>query len=318
MAFPAGLTIVTLTGQFDEFPSGGATGWVRFWYDSQLTSPVDLSTIPGIDVKVALDADGSFEVELPSTNDPGWSPAGFSYTVLAMVGARERRGTIQLDYADLSVRLEDLIQWDSAEVTPGTSYSSVGHVHTPQQVTERLSGLGEFVVARELASFHNPLQSGRLYLSHFTALSTETILTVDTRTGDQAASGTDNAWIGFMRWTGTQYTLDSVSVDDPTRWAVARTTYNSAVYRTDDAHFGAADLTRPGFSKVAGTDYVFFVLWNGDGTEPELNSGLIDPGWALVSPRSAVYIDLSAPPSSALMAEWVAGTAERFQGHMKR
>jgi hypothetical protein len=107
-------------------------------------------------------------------------------------------------------------------------------------------------------------------------------------------------------------------VDDPTRWTAANTTYNTLIFRTDDAHFGAADLTRPGFSKVAGNDYVAFLLWNGSGDPPEISANRIDPDAALLSPRKAVYIDLAAPPSSSLMAAWVAGTERRFQVHMKR
>lgn len=322
MAFPAGLTQVTVTGQFDEFPDGGGSGWVRFWYDSQITGAVDLSVVPSINVKAEVVA-GAFEVSLPAGNDPGWSPA-HSLNVLAQIGSVQRRGTITLDYADTAVRFEDLIQWQDAQVEVGATYATLAQLTAAAavaslayDVAERVSTLGEFLLRRDDASFYLPLTSGRVYLSHFTARVTETILSVDTRTGVAATSAT-NAWVGFMKWTGTQYTLDSVSVDDPTRWTAANTTYNTLVFQTDDAHFGAADLTRAGFHKVAGTDYVGFFLWNGSGTQPQLNCNKIDPDTALSLPRRAAYIDLAAPPSSALMAEWVAGTEQRFQGHMKR
>lgn len=183
---------------------------------------------------------------------------------------------------------------------------------------DRVSALGEFALRRDDATSYLPLQDGRIFLTHFTALTTETILSVDTRTGDQGATSAEAAWIGFLRWTGTQYALDSVSVDDPTRWTAANTTYNTLIFQTDDAHFGAADLTRPGFNKVAGNDYVAFLLWNGSGDPPEICANRIDPDAALLTPRKAVYIDLSAPPSSSLEAAWVAGTERRFQVHMKR
>jgi hypothetical protein len=323
MAFPAGLTLVTVTGQFDEFPDGGGSGWVRFWYDAPLTGAADHSVVPSIDVKATVTS-GAFTVDLPAGNDPGWSPA-FSLKVQAQVGAVQRRGTITLDYADTDVWFDDLIQWDTAEVEASATYATLAQLtaaaataSVAYDVAERVSSLGEYMLRRDDANFHLAMQSGRVYLTHFTARVTETILSVDTHTGDVAATSATNAWVGFMKWTGTQYTLDSVSVDDPTRWTAANTTYNTSVFQTDDAHFGAADLTRPGFNKVAGTDYVGFFLWNGSGTPPQLNCNLLNPDSALDSPRKAAYIDLTAPPSSALQAEWVAGMWIRFQGHMKR
>lgn len=344
MAFPAGLQLITVNGQFDEFPDGGAAGSVLFTYDGALTSAVDHSVVPVLHVSVVLDTDGSFSAVLPATNDPGWTPQNFTYRVVARVGSSVRLGTISLDYQTTTVDFDTLIQWDESEVTPGTTYATLAqltsglagkanssHTHTVSQITdfvseawqawdatERASSVGEYVLRRDDASFYLPLQDGRMFMSHFRAATSQTILTVETRTGDQAATLPDNAWIGFLKWTGTQYTLEAVSVDDPTRWTAANTTYDTQVFRTDDAHFGAPDLTRPGFIPVADTDYIFFLLWNGSGTPPEVLANQIDPASGLVTPRKAVYIDLAAPPSSALMAEWVAGTERRFQGHMKR
>lgn len=461
MAFPAGLTLVTVACQFDLLPSGGAAATVKLTH-GQLTSPVDNSTVPYVEATGVLSASGGCTLEVPATNDPGWTPVDEPYTVVATFGSRTLRGTLLLDYQTTSVQLADLIQWDGA-ATAGTTYATLaqltaldeekldvtggtvtgalvvdgdvlrvdGDAGTFRQIqwstgglvrwsahtnntaegganagsdwrlvryddtgealdapigvgrstgavtvgtkngltgipfagrrtsagppttgawtagdvvqavdgfwqcmasgtpgtwllvaaaegADRLSALGEFALRRDDAASYLPLQDGRVFLSHFTALTTETILSVDTRTGDQGATSADNAWIGFLRWTGTQYTLDSVSVDDPTRWTAANTTYNTLIFRTDDAHFGAADLTRPGFSKVAGTDYVAFLLWNGSGDPPEICANRIDPDAALLTPRKAVYIDLAAPPSSSLEAAWVAGTERRFQVHMKR
>lgn len=222
MAFPAGLTLVTVAGQFDEFPLGGGAGWIRFWADTQLTSSADNSVVPTINVKATIAA-GGFEVDLPATNDPGWSPAGFTYNVLAMVGAVQRRGTIQLDYQTTDVRFEDLVQWDTAAIEAGTSYATVsllntglsgksdtGHTHNDLIDSGELADLLEFYVPVSLAPSlvdrgnsaaaiggaetmsraglnEFPGVSGRLWVNYFTPVAAATISELTVTSGGTAA-----------------------------------------------------------------------------------------------------------------------------------
>lgn len=127
MAFPAGLTLVTVSGRFDELPDGGASGTVRFLYDGPLTGAVDHSIVPIVDETVSLDENGEFQVELPASNDPGWVPQDFSYVVTAKIRQVTRVGTLTLDYQDTSVSLDELIQWGGAAES-GETYATLAQL----------------------------------------------------------------------------------------------------------------------------------------------------------------------------------------------
>lgn len=131
MAFPAGLTLVTVVCQFDTLPSGGATGTVRISYDGPLTGPTDNSIVPYIDATGSLSGSGACTIVVPATNDPGWTPQDFAYTVVATFGTTTRRGTLQLDYQTTSVNLADLVQWDGAAAT-GTTYATLAQLAATQ------------------------------------------------------------------------------------------------------------------------------------------------------------------------------------------
>lgn len=140
MPFPVGLTLVEVTCQFDLLPDGGAAGTVRISYDGPLTSAVDNSVVPYVDVTGSLDASGTCTIEVPATNDPGWTPQDFSYTVVANFGTVTRRGTLQLVYTATSVQLADLIQWDGA-ATSGTTYATLAQLTAHEADTTAVHGI---------------------------------------------------------------------------------------------------------------------------------------------------------------------------------
>lgn len=152
MAFPAGLTLVTVTCQFDQLPGGGSSGTVRIYYDDTLTGPADDSIVPFVDVTGVLDASGACTIEVPATNDPGWVPQDFSYTVQANVGGRTRTGTLQLDYQTTSVNLADLVQWATAAVTAGVTYATLAQLTAAEAaaaaLVDDLSGVTNASTAR--------------------------------------------------------------------------------------------------------------------------------------------------------------------------
>lgn len=127
MTFPAGLTLVTVAGQFDNFPNGGASGWVEFVARYPLVGSADNSIVPPFVAHAALDASGEFTVDLPATNDPGWTPQGWAYAVRVNAGGMSFRGTLQLDYLTTSVQLSDLLQVD------GTAESGVTYIALSQR-----------------------------------------------------------------------------------------------------------------------------------------------------------------------------------------
>lgn len=123
MAFPAGLTLVTVHGEFDMPPGGGAAGRIEFTARYPLVGPDDDSIVPPFTIGADLDEDGEFTVELPATNDPQWTPTGWAYAVRGHAGGGRVGGTLQLDYLTTSVELADLIQVD------GTAEQ--GHTYIP-------------------------------------------------------------------------------------------------------------------------------------------------------------------------------------------
>lgn len=340
MPFPAGLTLVEVHFGFDLLPDGGASGTVRVTYDGPLTGSTDNRVVPYVDVTGSLDAAGDCTIELPATNDPGWVPQDFAYTVVATFGTRTRRGTLQLNYLTTSVELADLIQWDGA-ATAGTTYatlaqltsglagkSDTGHTHTASQVTDftaavtallpvnpRVADAGEYVISRGEVTTESPATTGNLYVTHFTAAVTETIQTIRTGIGSGAATGATHAWIGIMSWNGTSYTPVAASVDDPTRWATAFAGYDTQLYQWD--HPG--EVAFQGWPKVAGTDYAMWILWIGSGNAPNLFAGGGSYQDALEEPRTNAYIgSQTQPPAAPISGAFFGPDSRRFQGLMKR
>lgn len=141
MPFPAGLTLVTVTCQFDLLPDGGSAGSVRIFYDGPLTGAADNSVVPYVDESGTL-ASGACDIEVPATNDPGWVPSGFAYTVVANFGTHTRRGTLQLNYQTTAVNLADLVQWDGAAVA-GTTYATLAQLTDHTTDTTGVHGIAD-------------------------------------------------------------------------------------------------------------------------------------------------------------------------------
>ncbi|MEU7904103.1 hypothetical protein [Actinoplanes sp. NPDC049118] len=128
MPFPAGLTLVSVHGRFDALPSGGASGRLRFECPYTLLGPTDNSIVAPFTRSANLDEDGEFSVQLPATNDPGWTPVDWAYAVRATIGGVTITGTLQLDYQTASVELADLLQVDGAAVA-GTTYATLAQLN---------------------------------------------------------------------------------------------------------------------------------------------------------------------------------------------
>lgn len=324
----AALPTVTVTGTLYE-PDGDTlyNGLIYF------NLPVLLKHADGTAVKPGLRdpylvVDGAVSVELLYVDAPGWGPTGWYWEVWIPEGSQRVKYTLAPSVDDPDgVTLGDLLSTTPVVVT-GSDYALAGHTHTAAAVTDfaaasvyaieardRIVTPGELVLPRYLGGDSFQLVSSRMYATHFTALRTETILNVRT-TCAQAASGQTHAWIGYLKWTGTNYTLDSISVDDPTRWTSAAD-YPTLLFQTDDAHFGAADLTRPGFQKVKGQSYIQIVQVVAS-VGPKLMGNLVNTSDAFVEPRQNGYMDLAAPPSSQLNAEWLTPSPFQFQGLMQR
>lgn len=126
MAFPAGLTLITVSGQVAGLPEGQEATVTFAW--PWLQGPADDAFVAAGRSMVVCDPDGAFEVALPATDDPGWSPTGWLYRVTITTGARVHRGAMALPYDGGPVDLADAFNPDGAEET-GVTYALVGHTH---------------------------------------------------------------------------------------------------------------------------------------------------------------------------------------------
>lgn len=366
MAFPGNITLVTLTGSFDELPDGGASGSGVITSSEWLVGPTDDSIIPPITQPITLDSDGNFSVVLPANNDPDWAPVGWTYRIKVVIGDHTLRRTFMLDWHDTTANLADVISGDDT-YEPGISYLGVAlrgaangvaslngsgllplsqlppHTHaqadvsglvaalagkaTPTDIaaalaaysppSERVLALGEAVIPRRDVSASLPLQSGTMFMTHFTGAVTQTIQKIQTGTADgtTVGVGATHAWIGICRWDGTNYIPAAVSVDDPTRWAAQNGTYDTQLYAWD--HAGEAG--HEGWSEVKGVDYAMFLLWIGSGQVPALPAG---GGWyqdSLKAPRTNAFIfSQTQPPAAPLSGAFFGPDNRRFQGILLR
>lgn len=320
----ASLPTVTVTGMvYQEDHVTPYTGPIFFIRDVLLRHNDGTVILPaGTPIRYEV-VNGVVAVQLLYVDASGWAPADWQYEV------RIPRGSVLKSYALApsvddpdTVNLGDLLVTQYTH-SDGIEFAPVNHTHDIAaaaryaiDVRDRVHASGEFVLPRYQGGASFQMVSGRMYATHFKALTTETILSVQT-TCKQAAVGSTGAWIGYLKWTGSQYLLDSISVNDPTRWT-ALANYPTTLFQTDDAHFGAADLTRPGFFKVKDQEYIQLTQWVGSGAGPKLMGQLVNDADSFVEPRENGYMDLAAPPSSALMAAWLVGSPFKFQGRMTR
>jgi hypothetical protein len=120
VSFPDGLTLVTVHGQLDA-----ANGKAEFVARQPLIGSAADAIVMPFTVPAVVDGNGEFTVDLPATDDPGWSPSGWAYAVRVTAGGASVRGTLQLDYQTTSVELADLLQVDGT-AEQGVSYILVG------------------------------------------------------------------------------------------------------------------------------------------------------------------------------------------------
>lgn len=81
MALPANLTTVEVTGRYIDATGSAVRGSVTFTLDTPLLDAGASTIIIETDYTVALDATGSFAVDLPATNDPDVDPNGWTWTL---------------------------------------------------------------------------------------------------------------------------------------------------------------------------------------------------------------------------------------------
>ena len=118
MSFPSSLTLVTVSIQVDEPPSGGGDGFFEFKCPYALLGE---TIVPPFTRTVALNSSGAATIPLPATDDPQWSPAGWAYTVTGKLGGEIVTGTLTLPHGSPTATLAARLQVDGA-AAGGVSY----------------------------------------------------------------------------------------------------------------------------------------------------------------------------------------------------
>ena len=127
MAFPAGLTLITVTCNAAEFPAGGvAAGTVTFSSPAWLVGPTDNAIVPKFTKTVTMASDGSATIALPATNDPDWTPQGWAYAVSINVGGQSQLASLQLPYDGGPVNLADVLT--TTAPTAGVTYATLAQL----------------------------------------------------------------------------------------------------------------------------------------------------------------------------------------------
>lgn len=121
MAYPEGLTLITVTGQVAGIVDADEA-YVTFFRPVWLQGPTPGVLVASGSEVAYCDSDGEFSIDLPATNDPAWAPVGWSYSVGVYRSGAINRGTMQLPYDGGPVDLADVFQPDETP-QPGVSYA---------------------------------------------------------------------------------------------------------------------------------------------------------------------------------------------------
>ena len=107
MAFP---TMITVNGTLKKVDGTPEKGHIVFQSPTNVLSSTDATVVVPSYMIATLDANGSFSVSLPASNDPSWNPSNWTYRVIEQLtaGKREYRTIVpydavggQFDYPDL-------------------------------------------------------------------------------------------------------------------------------------------------------------------------------------------------------------------------
>lgn len=135
--------LVTVTGTLTKPDGTPESGSIRFTQSVHVrSSSGDTILAPGT-LTAALDATGHFTIDLPCTDDPAWSPQGWTYTVTLALSGSHSSYSVQLSLADPVQELADLLP---VVATAGTLYAPVAHTHAQYALDADLDALSASVV----------------------------------------------------------------------------------------------------------------------------------------------------------------------------
>ncbi len=121
-------TLITIQGTYLKPDGTPESGTVTFRSEiSVLSSATETVMAPG-PVRATLDETGSFSVEIPATNDPAWSPEGWTYVFHAKLSQSSLHFHVMVPY-DVAGGILYLSQMLPSLNSNGNLYAPINHTH---------------------------------------------------------------------------------------------------------------------------------------------------------------------------------------------
>jgi hypothetical protein len=159
-------TLITVAGQLlkvDGTPEIGTITFAAGVYS--LYSHDSVAQVPSR-MSVALDANGNFEIDVPATDDPDWSPVNWTYTLIIKLANDYSIYEVSIPYDTPGgmLSLAELIPTGAGPgpIDPG-NYAPLVHTHSGEQITTGTIAVGRLPVgttAGTVAAGDDPRFSG--------------------------------------------------------------------------------------------------------------------------------------------------------------
>lgn len=121
-------TLITVKGTYLKLDGTPEAGTIQFFSPVTALKSGTGSAVVASDIKVTLDNTGSFEVQVPASNDPAWIPNGWTYRVVMRLTSEYSTFNTVIPYNAVNgtVFITDLLP-----AQPGGSalYAAFNHVH---------------------------------------------------------------------------------------------------------------------------------------------------------------------------------------------
>lgn len=121
-------TLITISGTLEErFGVADATASITF-IPRQIIRHSDGTVItPNAPYRTVTDADGAFTLQVPATDDPAWTPQGWTYTVVVDTGERKHSWPAAVPYDTPGGQMP--LPMPAVSASAGQAYAPIGHTH---------------------------------------------------------------------------------------------------------------------------------------------------------------------------------------------